>query len=72
MNQKAALAGILVGGGTIVVWKHLKGGLFDLYELLPGFLLSLLAIAVVTWMTGGRTSDVADGGTPSEQPLNED
>jgi sodium/proline symporter len=27
-----------------VVWKQLDGGLFDLYEIVPGFLLSLLAI----------------------------
>ena len=30
----------------MVVWKQLEGGLFDLYEIVPGFLLSLLAIWV--------------------------
>jgi sodium/proline symporter len=51
MTQWAALAGILVGGTTIVIWKNLQGGVFDLYELLPGFLASLAAIVIVTLLT---------------------
>lgn len=47
MTRRSALAGILTGGITVVVWKQLVGGLFDIYELLPGFLLSLAAI----WIT---------------------
>lgn len=47
MTRRGALAGILTGGITVVVWKQLVGGLFDIYELLPGFLLSLAAI----WIT---------------------
>lgn len=44
MTRRGALAGIVSGGITVVVWKQLEGGLFDLYEIVPGFLLSLLAI----------------------------
>lgn len=44
MTRRGALAGILTGGTTVVVWRQLDGGLFDLYEMVPGFLLSLLAI----------------------------
>jgi len=44
MTARGALAGVLTGGITVVVWKQLDGGLFDLYEIVPGFLLSLLAI----------------------------
>jgi sodium/proline symporter len=50
MTRRGALAGVLVGGVTVVVWKQLEGGLFDLYELIPGFLLSLLA----TWLASRR------------------
>ena len=32
MTPTAALAGILSGGITVVVWKNLSGGLLDLYE----------------------------------------
>jgi sodium/proline symporter len=44
MTARGALSGVLTGGITVVVWKQLDGGLFDLYEIVPGFLLSLLAI----------------------------
>jgi sodium/proline symporter len=44
MTRRGALAGVLTGGVTVVVWKQLEGGLFDLYEIVPGFLLSMLAI----------------------------
>jgi sodium/proline symporter len=42
MTRRGAIAGVLIGGVTVVVWKQLSGGLFDLYEIVPGFLLSLL------------------------------
>ncbi|MEA3277827.1 MAG: sodium/proline symporter PutP [Pseudomonadota bacterium] len=49
MTRRSAIAGVLVGGITVVVWKQLSGGLFDLYEIVPGFFFSLLAIWVVSW-----------------------
>ena len=50
MTRNGALAGILVGGVTVILWKQLAGlgGIFVVYELLPGFLLSALAILVVS------------------------
>ena len=48
MTARGALAGILAGGVTVLVWKHLQGGLFDVYEIVPGFLLSILAIVIVS------------------------
>jgi len=51
MNRWGALAGILTGGVTVLVWRPLEGGLFDLYELLPGFCVSLLAIFLVSRFT---------------------
>jgi sodium/proline symporter len=50
MTRNGALAGILVGGVTVILWKQLAGlgGIFAIYELLPGFLLSALAILVVS------------------------
>lgn len=52
MNRNGALAGILVGGVTIVVWKQLSGGWFDVYEIVPGIILSVIAIVVVSLTTG--------------------
>jgi sodium/proline symporter len=55
MNRWGALAGIVVGGLTVVVWKPLQGGLFDLYEIVPGFVASALAIVVVSRLTGQKS-----------------
>ena len=52
MNRNGALAGILVGGITIVVWKQLSGGWFDVYEIVPGIIFSAIAIVVVSLTTG--------------------
>lgn len=48
MTRRGALAGVLTGGVTVVVWKQIGGGLFDLYEIVPGFLLSLAAIWIAS------------------------
>lgn len=44
-TRNGALAGILVGGLTVILWKQgaTWGGVFALYELVPGFILSLVA-----------------------------
>ena len=44
MSETSAIAGILTGGITVIIWKQLQGGIFDLYELVPGFILSCLVI----------------------------
>jgi sodium/proline symporter len=46
MSLAGAYAGILVGGITVVAWKSQSGGIFDLYEIVPGVILSALAVAV--------------------------
>ena len=46
MSLAGAYAGILVGGITVVTWKSLSGGIFELYEIVPGVLLSALAVAL--------------------------
>ncbi|WP_070969075.1 sodium/proline symporter PutP [Vibrio sonorensis] len=52
MNRNGALAGIVIGGVTIVVWKQLSGGWFDVYEIVPGIIFSTIAIVVTSLMTG--------------------
>ncbi|WP_042460648.1 sodium/proline symporter PutP [Neobacillus dielmonensis] len=48
MTRNGALAGIIIGALTVIVWAKLSGGLFDLYELAPGFLFGTLAIIIVS------------------------
>ena len=50
MTRNGALAGIIVGAATVVIWKQLSGGMFDMYEILPGFILCAIAIVVVSKM----------------------
>lgn len=54
MNWQGALAGIIVGGVTVLVWHTWLlplGGFFGLYEIVPGFVLSMIAIVVVSLIT---------------------
>jgi len=45
-TRNGVLAGIIVGGVTVLVWKQFA--LWGLYEIVPGFVLSLLAIVIVS------------------------
>lgn len=51
LSAMGAIAGILVGGVTVIVWKKLSGGIFDLYEIVPGFVFSLIAAYLVSLLT---------------------
>jgi sodium/proline symporter len=46
MTRNGALAGMLVGAGTVLVWKQFAW--FGLYEIIPGFVLAMLAIVAVS------------------------
>jgi sodium/proline symporter len=48
VTRNGAAAGIVVGALTVIIWKQLSGGLFDVYEILPGFIFGMLAIVVVS------------------------
>ncbi|QIZ77236.1 sodium/proline symporter PutP [Ferrimonas lipolytica] len=47
-SRFGAIATILVGAVTVLIWKPLEGGVFDLYELLPGFIFASLAGIIVS------------------------
>jgi sodium/proline symporter len=55
VTRNAAVAGMLVGGVTVIVWGQTGGGLFGLYELVPGFLFSLATIAGVSRYSAWRS-----------------
>jgi len=44
MTRNGALAGMLIGALTVIVWRN--AAWFGLYELVPGFLLATLAIVL--------------------------
>ncbi|MCW8996632.1 MAG: sodium/proline symporter PutP [Psychromonas sp.] len=60
MNRNGALAGMLVGGLTIVIWKQLSGGIFDLYEIVPGIIFATIAIVLTSLLTKGPDNTVTE------------
>lgn len=61
MNMPGALAGMIVGGGTVIFWKEVlspMGGIFSVYELLPAFILASLAIVAVSLITRAPSEEV--------------
>ena len=57
-TRNGIIAGIIVGGVTVLVWKQLA--LFGLYEIVPGFLFSLLAIWGVSLLSPAPSKDIQD------------
>ncbi|MCM3092968.1 sodium/proline symporter PutP [Cytobacillus sp. AMY 15.2] len=60
MTRNGALAGIIVGAVTVIVWAQLTGGLFDLYELAPGFIFAGLAIIIVSLFDKAPSKEVQE------------
>lgn len=60
MNRHGALAGIITGAVVVVVWERLSGGIFELYEILPGFVFSLLAIVFVSLITKPPKEEIVE------------
>ncbi len=56
MNGLGALAGIVAGGVTVVFWRSLSGGIFDIYEIVPGFIAASVAIVLFSFL--GRAPSV--------------
>lgn len=48
MTRNGALAGMIVGAATVLIWKQF--GWLGLYEIVPGFILACVAIYVVSKM----------------------
>ncbi len=62
-NRSGAIAGMLVGGIMVFVWKYLVrpwGGLWNIYELMPAFAAACLAIWVVSLLTPAPEQEILD------------
>ena len=57
-TRNGAIAGIIVGGVTVLVWKQFA--LFGLYEIVPGFLFSLLAIYGISLLGEPPAQDIQE------------
>lgn len=62
-NRYGAIAGMLGGGIMIFVWKFMikpLGGIFGIYELLPGFIVGLLLCVVVSLLTPAPEREIVE------------
>lgn len=57
-TRNGVIAGIIVGGVTVLVWKQFA--LFGLYEIVPGFLLSLIAIYGISLLGEPPAQDIQE------------
>jgi sodium/proline symporter len=69
MTRNGTLVGMILGAVTVIVWKQLKGGIFDMYEILPGFILCTLAIIIVSLLDKEPSEEVV--GIFDKQQANE-
>ena len=58
MTRNGALAGIVTGAATVLVWNHFAW--FGLYEILPGFVFASIAIVVVSLLDKAPSKAVAE------------
>jgi len=47
-TNKGAIAGLICGGAAVVLWHNLSGGIFDIYEILPAFIICFVVTVVVS------------------------
>lgn len=70
MTRWGAIAGVAVGGLTVLIW--ISTGLSEwLYEMIPGFLLSLLALYVVSKLTKKPSEKIEETFTEMEKRLSD-
>lgn len=55
-----AMAGIVTGAVTVLIWKQLTGGLFDLYEIIPGFVISMVACILFSFQGRQPSRNMVD------------
>ncbi len=55
INRNGALAGMIVGAATVILWKQSGSAL---YEIIPGFIAAMIAIVVVSLLTHEPPADV--------------
>ena len=60
ITKNGAIAGMVVGALTVIVYKQLEGGIFDLYELLPGFIAAWIAILLFSKIGAKNSKDVEE------------
>ena len=61
VTRSGAIAGMLAGGGMVFIWKLLLkplGGVFGIYELFPAFVISCIAIVIVSMLSQEPSQEI--------------
>lgn len=62
-NRNGALAGMIAGGVMVFVWKYCVrplGGVWNVYELLPAFIVAMVVLIAVSLATGEPSKEIQD------------
>lgn len=62
-NKWGALAGMVCGGSMVFIWKYLirpLGGIWNIYELLPAFLIACAVIVIVSLLTPKPSKEIEE------------
>lgn len=62
-NKWGAISGMVSGGVMVFVWKYIVrplGGIWDIYELLPAFIVASIAIVVVSLLTKAPEQEIIE------------
>ena len=58
MTNKGSIAGLVAGGITVVLWHNMSGGIFNIYEILPGFIICLFVSLVVSLLDKNKDAEM--------------
>ncbi len=62
-NRYGAIAGMIAGGAMVFIWKYMVrpiGGVWNLYELAPAFLVAIIAIVAVSFLTKAPDKEIEE------------
>ena len=62
-NRNGALAGMIAGGVMVFVWKYCVrplGGVWNVYELLPAFIVAMVVLIAVSLATGEPSKEIQE------------
>ncbi len=59
-TRNGALAGMISGGLTAIIWHNLNGGIFELYEIVPGFFISCFFILIISLFDKEPSQEIQD------------
>lgn len=70
VTRMGAISGMVVGALTVIIYKQLDGGVFDIFELLPGFIFSWITILLVSKYDGENPSSMLKNFDEVQERLN--